>query len=146
MPRGIPNKKQEPTAGAGEPADGAAKSAGRKKGQGLNKMQCVREALAELGDDAQPKDIQDLLKRKFGLDMNTKFISTYKGTILREAAKKGVAVRQPSTNVSAPAPKATAKAAAMNGGISVEDIRAVKGLVEKIGAGAVKELADVLSE
>ena len=34
----------------------------------------------------------------------------------------------------------------MNGGIRVEDIRAVKAVVEKIGAEAVKELADVLSD
>jgi hypothetical protein len=144
MPRGIPNKKQEPTAGTGGPADGAAKSGGRKKGKGVNKMQCVREALAELGNDAQPKDIQDFLKRKFGLDMNTKFISTYKGSILREAAKKGGAGRRLAAR--APAPKASLKVAGRNGGIGVEDIRAVKGLVDKIGAEAVKELADVLSE
>jgi hypothetical protein len=138
MPRGIPNKKQEP-------ADGAAKSMGRKKGNGVNKMQCVREALAELGNEAQPKDIQDLLKRKFGLDMNTKFISTYKSSILREAAKKGGAAPKASSPAAAP-PKTSLKVAGTNGGISVEDIRAVKGLVDKIGAGTVKELADVLSE
>jgi hypothetical protein len=144
MPRGIPNKKQETAAGTGAPADGAAKPAGRKKGKGVNKMQRVREALAELGNDAQPKDIQDLLKRKFNLEMNTKFISTYKGSILREAAKKGGPVRQAAAK--APAPKTSIKVAGKNGGISVEDIRAVKGLVDKIGAEAVKGLADVLSE
>ncbi len=145
MPRGIPNKKQEPAAGTGAPADGAAKPAGRKRGKGVNKMQRVREALAELGNDAQPKDIQDLLKRKFGLDMNTKFISTYKGSILREAAKKGGGARQQTATAPALA-KASPKVSATNGTITVEDIRAVKGLVDKIGAGAVKELADVLSE
>jgi hypothetical protein len=47
----------------------------------------------------------------------------------------------------APAPpKASSQVAAMNGGIRVEDIRAVKAVVEKIGAEAVKELADVLSD
>jgi hypothetical protein len=142
MPRGIPNKKQEPEAGTGGPAGGAAKSAGRKKG--INKMQRVREALAELGNDAQPKDIQDLLKRKFNLEMNTKFISTYKGSILREAAEKGGGARQQTAK--APAPKSSLKVAGTSGGISVEDIRAVKGLVDKIGAEAVKGLADVLSE
>ena len=101
MPRGIPNKKPEPTAGAEGQANGTAKPAGRK---GINKLQCVRDALAELGNDAQTKDIQGFLKRKFNLDMNTKFVSTYKGTILREAAKKSGVIRQPAARVSSPAP------------------------------------------
>jgi hypothetical protein len=40
----------------------------------------------------------------------------------------------------APAPRAAAP-----GGISLDDIRAVKGLVEQIGAGKVQELAGMLS-
>ncbi len=145
MPRGIPNKKPEPAAGTGEQASGAAKPAGRKKGKKVNKMQRVRDAIAELGTDAQPKDIQGFLKRRFNLEMNTKFISTYKGSILREAAKKGGGVRQPAATAPAPA-KASPKVGVTNGTISVEDIRAVKTLVDRIGAGAVKELAAVLSE
>jgi hypothetical protein len=139
MPRGIPNKKPEPAATTKDQGNGGGR---------VNKMDCVRQALTELGNDAQPKDIQGLVKRKFGLDMNTKFISTYKGSILREAAKKGGGARRPAARASspAPAPKTSLKAAGTNGGISVEDIRAVKLLVDKIGAGAVKELADVLSE
>jgi hypothetical protein len=121
----------------------------RKKGKRINKLQCVREALGELGNDAQPKDNQDFLKCRFNLDMTTKFISTYKGTVLREAARKSGIIRQPAARVSSPAPappKASPKVVGTNGGISVEDIRAVKGLVEKIGAEAVKELAEVLSD
>ena len=136
MPRGIPNKKQGPAA--------TAQGQGNGSGGRVNKMQRVREALAELGKDAQPKDIQSLLKRKFGLDMNTKFISTYKGSILREAAKKGMGARQPAATAPALA-KASPKVADRNGGISVEDIRAVKALVDKLGCVAVKELAEVLS-
>ena len=40
----------------------------------------------------------------------------------------------------APAPRAAA-----TGGISLEDVRAVKGLVERIGAAKVQELAGLLS-
>ena len=138
MPRGRPKKAQEPAA--------TAQGQGNGGGGRVNKMDCVRQALTELGNDAQPKDIQDFLKRKFGLDMNTKFISTYKGSILREAAKKGGGARLQTARAPAPAPNAPLKAAGRNGGIGVEDIRAVKGLVDKIGAEAVKELADVLSE
>jgi hypothetical protein len=118
---------------------------GKTRGGRINKLDCVRQALAELGNDAQPKDIQGFLKRKFGLDMNTKFISTYKGTILRGAAKKGGVVRRTAATAPAPA-KAALKVGAVNGAISVEDIRAVKELVGRIGAESVKELAGVLSQ
>jgi len=40
---------------------------------------------------------------------------------------------------------APATRAAATGGISLEDVRAVKGLVERIGAGKVQELAGMLS-
>jgi hypothetical protein len=112
-------------------------------------MQCVREALSELGNDAQPKDIQDFLRRKFRLDMTTQYISTYKSGVLKEAARKSGIIRLPTATTPTPAtapPKASPQVAAMNGRISVEDIRAVKAVVEKIGAEAVKELADVLSD
>jgi hypothetical protein len=71
------------------------------------------------------------------------------GTVLREAAKKGGVVRQAAARVSSPAPaqpKASPKVGGRNGGISVEDIRAVKTLVDRIGADGVRELVAVLSE
>jgi hypothetical protein len=57
----------------------------------------------------------------------------------------GESHRVAGKSVSPPTPPLQ-KVAGTNSGISVEGIRAVKGLVDKIGAGAVKELADVLSE
>lgn len=134
MPRGIPKNRAWKT---------------------INKMDCVRQTLAELGNDAQPKDIQDHLKKKFDLDMDTKMISTYKSSILRDAAKKSGIIRQPAAPAPEPTPapsktpappKASPRVGGTNGGISVEDIRAVKGLVEKLGAEAVKELAEVLAQ
>ena len=134
MPRGRPKKQPE----AQDQANGAARTrAGR-----INKMQCVRDALDEMGNDAQPKDIQGFLKRRFGLDMDTKFISTYKGTILKEAARKSGVTRRPAAVAASSAPKV----ARGNGGISVEDIRTVKGLVDRLGADGVRELAEVLSK
>jgi len=161
MPRGIPKTKHEPAAGTEEQGNGATgatgqenkttKAAGRKKGKRVNKLQCVREAIAELGNDAQPKDIQDFLKRRFNLDMNTKFISTYKGTILRSAARESGVIREPAAAVPpaesvAVPPRESVAVAARNGGLSVEDIRVIKELVDRIGAGPLKELAEVLSE
>jgi hypothetical protein len=79
--------------------------------------------------------------------MNTKFISTYKGAILRGKSGKSAIMRSPAVAPApAPAPpKASSQVVAMNGGISVEDIRAVKAVVEKVGAEPVKELANVLA-
>ena len=62
-------------------------------------------------------------------------------------AKSGV-IRQPAV---APAPtpappKASPQVGGTNGGISVEDIRAVKALVDRIGADSVRELAEVLAQ
>src|SRR5581483_7905519 len=97
MPRRRPKKQPE----AQDQANGAARTrAGR-----INKMQCVRDALDEMGNDAQPKDIQGFLKRRFGLDMDTKFISTYKGTILKEAARKSGVTRRPAAVAASSAPK-----------------------------------------
>jgi len=60
--------------------------------------------------------------------------------------KSGI-MRTPSATSPAPAPpKALPKIAATNGGISVEDIRALKELVGRIGADSVRELAEVLSD
>jgi hypothetical protein len=117
----------------------------------------MRKTLAELGNDAQPKAIQEHLKKKFNVDMDTKLISTYKSSILKGGAKKTGVTRQPVASapatapVPAPAPtptraKVTPKVGATNGRISVEDIRVVKELLGRIGTEAVKELADVLSE
>jgi len=152
MPRGIPKKKPD------EQEQGQQNGAGRTKGGRINKLQCVRDALAELGNDAQPKDIQDFLKRRFDLDMNTKFIGTYKGTILRgKSGQRGI-MRTPAAIAPAEVPAATAPAPVpappkaspqvegTNGGISVEDIRAVKALVDRLGADGLRELAEVLSE
>lgn len=144
MPRGRPKKQQEPaTTGPGQ-----ENGAGETKGGRINKMDCVRQALAELGDNAQPKDIQDFLLRKFDLDMNSKMVSTYKGTILKNPARKSGIIRRPAARVSSPAPappKASPKVGGTNGGISVEDIRALKELPGRIGADNVRELAEVLS-
>jgi hypothetical protein len=59
----------------------------------------------------------------------------------RKAARRPAAAPASAARTTpAPAPKSASK-----GGISLEDIRAVKGLVERIGADKVQELAGMLS-
>jgi hypothetical protein len=110
-----------------------------REGGGVNKMDLVRKALGKLGDNAAPKEIQDYLKKAFGVEMNTKFISTYKGSILKKAAGKSRLTRSPE-----PAAAPPAKKEAASGGVSIEDVRAVKELADRLGPAKVRALMDVL--
>jgi hypothetical protein len=116
MPRGIP-KNQE-------------------NGKPISKMEAVRRALADLGSDAMPVGIQKHIKEKFGVQMDPNMISNYKSAI--KAAGKSAIIRSPAALA-----KTRTKAA---GGITPEDVRAVKELVGKIGADQVRQLAEVLGK
>ncbi len=124
MPRGRPKK----SAAAGQGNGAAPTRAGR-----LNKMECVRQAMTTLGNDATPKQLQAHLDEKYGVKMDTKMLSTYKGSILKNLKKRG-------------GPRQATRAAAINGGVSVEDIRTVKALVDRIGSESVRQLAEVLAK
>jgi hypothetical protein len=103
-----------------------------------------QEAIAANGgasDEHLAKIINDLA-RKQGYDY------TITPEKVRARAKKPTR-RKPARSAApasaaratpAPAPRSTA-----TGGISLEDIRAVKGLVERLGADKVQELAGMLS-
>jgi len=105
------------------------------KANGMSKMDGMRRALAELGSDAQNQDIQKFLKSQLSLDMDVKMISGYK-TYLKKA-RKSAAIRKPA------APAVTPVVA---NGITLADVRAVKEVVNKIGADKVRSLAAVLGE
>jgi hypothetical protein len=116
MPRGIPKN--------------------RENGKAISKMEGVRRALTELGNDAMPGAIQKHIKEKFGIQMDPNMISNYKSAI--KSASNSAIIRSPAV-----AAKASTKAA---GGITAEDVRAVKELVGKIGADQVRQLAEVLGK
>jgi hypothetical protein len=80
MPRGVPKKTQT-------------------DGKGISKMEAVRRALAELDQDAQPSDIQALVKSKFGIEMERTMISNYKTSL--KSASKGAVIRKPGRRVKA---------------------------------------------
>lgn len=101
----------------------------------ISKMEGVRRALTELGKDAANKELQEFLKSRFGIEMETQNISNYKSSL--KAAGKSAIIRQPVE--AAVEPMAT-------GGISLDDIRAVKELLDKVGAEKVRQLAEVLGK
>jgi hypothetical protein len=103
----------------------------------------MRQALAVLGGDAKPKELQQYLDRTFNLKMNTKMISTYKGTLSKSAARQSAVMRSPAAR-----PGASALGGPHVGNVShiVEEVRAVKELGDRLGAEKVKALLDVLYE
>lgn len=99
------------------------------KGSGVNKSALVREALDALGLDAKPIAIDAYIKEKHNVEVPKAIISSYKSSYKAKTGKPAAAKRGP-------------KAAA--GGIQIEDLAAVRGLVSRLGAAQVKELVDVL--
>jgi hypothetical protein len=110
---------------------GGASGVKVRNGKGVNKMDAVRRALAELGNHAMPLEIRSFLGRQ-GLKIGTGLISNYKSTILRKNAAQGSVSRRP------------APSAAASTELSTEDIRLLKELVERLGPEQLHELADIL--
>jgi hypothetical protein len=109
----------------------------QSNGKVLSKTDAVRRALAEMGNDAMPLQMKDYIRRQMGVDMSTDHISNYKSKLLRA----GNAKKKPG-----PKPK-TAPAAVRTttpGGISIDDVRAVKELADRIGSDKVRQLVEVL--
>jgi hypothetical protein len=131
----------------------AANKTGPKKvpAAGITKQEAVRRALAELGRDAKPTQMQGHIREHYGLEMTVGHISTAKGDILRKAkpaaakpaqhaaARAGEPRKAEPTPSVRPAPAPQAKA------IGLDDIEAVKGLLERVGAPALRRLIDVMA-
>jgi hypothetical protein len=140
MPR--PKKQPEAPQQTKETPDAVqpeAEANGQEGGRRVNKMDLVRKALKRLGNDTKPKRIQAYLKKRYGLEISADMISNYKGSILKKAVGESRLI--PQSEAEAPPP---AKEQAVSGGLSIEEVRAVKELADKIGAGKVRELVDVL--
>ena len=105
---------------------------------GMSKMDAVRRALAELGNDAKPLQMKDFIKSHLRMEKNADHISTYKSSLLRAGRAKKKPGPKPNA---APAPARTTA----QGAISVDDVRAVKELADRIGSDKVRQLVDVLS-
>src|SRR5947209_15294689 len=73
------------------------KNPGSPQGQGngttqkgsLSKTEAVRQALAELGQDAKAATIQGYLKDRLGLEVTTKQVTDARSKILQKAAGQG---------------------------------------------------------
>jgi hypothetical protein len=116
---------------------------------GVTKQEAVRRALTALGKKALASDIQKHIKDTFGLDMTIDHIYTAKSSALGKGKKKGKKRRGKQAASAEPAaapsvkPAPVARAAA--GGISLEDVKVVKGLLGRVGADNLKGLVDLLA-
>jgi hypothetical protein len=130
--------------------------AGKKRADGgMSKREAVRRALADLGPDATPTQLQPHIREKYGIDMTTDHISTEKGNLRKKAgaAKRGatktLASKPPAqasvARQSEPEKPAAQAKAAGGDAIGLDDIEAVKGLVERVGAANLKKLIEVMA-
>jgi hypothetical protein len=130
-------------------ADTATQSEKTNGSKPLKKMEAVRRALAELGKDAKPIDLQSHIRDKYGIEMGAKHISVCKGKI-RMAARKRAARK--------PAAKQTATATADERPVSngrrpataqpaiglAQQVARLKQVVQTIGKDEAKSIIDLL--
>jgi hypothetical protein len=123
----------------------------------ITKLEAVKRALAKLGKDATPSQMQPYIKATFGIEMTTDHISTSKGELARRAKKAAEAAQQAASAkklapampqspaaASAPAMKA-APAKAADGAILLADVLTTKELLDRVGADKLRTLIDGLA-
>src|SRR5262249_37531317 len=113
---------------------------------GITKQEAVRRAVAALGKTASAKDIQKHVKEAFGFDMTITHIYNAKSKIRAKGKKKAQKPKEKQPAAAAgPLVQAARVARQPAGGISLEDLEAVKGLLGRVGADNLKALADLLT-
>ena len=95
---------------------------GEKK---MSQSAMVQAALDELGMDAKPQELHGVIKNRFNVDLAPQRISLLKSQIKK---KRGLGGGRGG-----------------KGGIRVEDLTTVRGLVNRLGAVQVKQLVDALA-
>ena len=98
----------------------------KAKGEGGNKAQMVRDAIAALGDDGKPQAIQSWIADKYKVDITTTMISSYKSNMMKKGSGKKGGGRS-------------------KGGDIIDDISTVQGLLAKHGKSNLSKLIDALS-
>ncbi|SRR5579885_442732 len=95
-------------------------------GNGVSKMEMVRQALNELGS-ASPKEIQAFVSEKHGANISPTMISSYKSQILRkQGGGRGGSGGEAS--------------------VAVKDVETLRRLIDKVGASQLQALIKVLAK
>ncbi len=124
---------------------------GKNAAGGVNKMEAVRQIIQKHGKDTMPLEIVKLAKAEHGAVLSADMASTYKSAALKTLGlggmRKGKRGPKPGWKKAKAAANGVKPATpTAGGGISLEDIGAVKKLVDQIGAEKVKQLAQVLAK
>jgi hypothetical protein len=106
-------------------------------GVGGNKMEAVRRALSSLGRDAKPTALHNHILSQFNLDIQPNMISSYKSTILKGSKGGKKRGRKPKNN--------SIPSHAPSGGNIIKDLKTLKELTTRLGAGRVREYLDLLA-
>jgi hypothetical protein len=93
----------------------------------MTQKEMVRAAIDELGWDAKPQPMHDLIKTKFNTELAPNIISNYKSVLKRESGKGGT----------------TGTKRGRKAGAQFADLEAIRGLVTRLGADQVKKLVDM---
>jgi hypothetical protein len=112
-------------------------------GEKVNKLGAMRQVIQELGANAENSAIRAALTSDFGVSMTPGMFSNYKSFVMKEMGA-GKRTSKPKAKVGS-APAAYGRKGKL-GDISVEDIVAVKELIDRLGADQVEQLARVLGE
>ena len=112
------------------------------KAKQVSKMDAMRQAIQKVGPDAENSAIQAALKSDFGVTMTSATFFNYKSSVMKEMRGK----LGPKPGPKPAAVPATNGKKASAGGITVEEIAAVKKLVDQLGADKVEQLARVLAK
>ena len=110
-----------------------------KMPKGKAKQISKMEAIQKVGPDAENSAILPSLKSDFGVTMTTGMFSNYKSAVMKEI-RGGKSGSKPAVVPNMNGKKVDA------GGITVEEIAAVKKLVDQLGAEKVEKLARVLAK
>jgi hypothetical protein len=128
----MPRTKKADTVPQQEQGNGAAPT----------KTGAVEQALDALGRKAKPRAIRNWILDNLHMDVTTSLISNIKSTLKKRGRRK---VGRPRKE-DAGAPAAPVAREPREGGISVDDVKAVKELTSRIGADQVKQLAEMLGK
>jgi hypothetical protein len=157
--------KGKPAAPAKAAASPPATAPQQDNGEGspMTKLEAVKRAMARMGRNAKPLAIKDYLKSQFNIEISADVASNYKKQLKKAkkgakaaAAKSAALTRQTAKAPLAPKPQASVMPIATPapraespkptaGGVSLQDLLAVKDLVSRVGAENLRTLVELLA-
>lgn len=109
-------------------------------------MEAVRQAMASLGYDASPLEIQKNIKEQFDVDMGANMISSYKSTLRNKAGMAGQRKKRGRPRkINDIAPMAsTPEVVTFHDAVPWKDLRTIKDIAGRIGKKGLRELVALL--